>query len=135
LDKMLEENSFLGKGWSFPPSFDEHSREVIMLSGTEDIQSSLQVLLSTRLGERLMQPRYGCNTDEMLFEIMDTTFKTEMKKKIEVSILLFEPRIDLEKIDIIQNELDGKILLSVDYIVRATNTRGNLIYPFYLSEI
>jgi phage baseplate assembly protein W len=132
---MLEENSFLGKGWSFPPSFDEHSREVIMLSGTEDIQSSLQVLLSTRLGERLMQPRYGCNTDEMLFEIMDTTFKTEMKKKIEVSILLFEPRIDLEKIDIIQNELDGKILLSVDYIVRATNTRGNLVYPFYLSEI
>lgn len=66
---------------------------------------------------------------------MDTTFKTEMKKKIEVSILLFEPRIDLEKIDIIQNELDGKILLSVDYIVRATNTRGNLVYPFYLSEI
>jgi phage baseplate assembly protein W len=132
---MLEENSFLGKGWSFPPSFDEHSREVKMLSGTEDIQSSLQVLLSTRLGERLMQPRYGCNTDEMLFEIMDTTFKTEMKKKIEVSILLFEPRIDLEKIDIIQNELDGKILLSVDYIVRATNTRGNLVYPFYLSEI
>jgi phage baseplate assembly protein W len=132
---MLEESSFLGKGWSFPPSFDEHSREVKMLSGMEDIQSSLQVLLSTRLGERIMQPRYGCNTDEMLFEIMDTTFKTEMKKKIEVSILLFEPRIDLEKIDIIQNDLDGKILLSVDYIVRATNTRGNLVYPFYLSEI
>ncbi|MEX2512682.1 MAG: GPW/gp25 family protein [Cyclobacteriaceae bacterium] len=131
---MLEENSFLGKGWSFPPSFDENSKEVKMLSGTEDIQSSLQILLSTRLGERLMQPRFGCNTDEMVFEIMDTTFKTEMKKRIEVSILLFEPRIDLEKIELTQNELEGKILISVDYIVRVTNTRGNLVYPFYLSE-
>ncbi len=131
---MLEENSFLGKGWSFPPSFDEQSRELKMLSGTEDIQSSLQILLSTRLGERLMQPKYGCNTDEMVFEIMDTTFKTEMKKRIEVSILLFEPRIDIEKIELTQNELEGKIIISVDYIVRATNTRGNLVYPFYLSE-
>jgi phage baseplate assembly protein W len=132
---MLEEHSFLGKGWGFPPSFDEHSKEVKMLSGAEDIQSSLHILLSTRLGERLMQPRYGCNTDDMLFELMDTTLKTEMKKRIEVAILLFEPRIDLEKIDILQNELDGKILITVDYIIRATNTRGNLVYPFYLSEI
>ena len=81
-----------------------------------------------------MQPRYGCNTDEMVFEIMDTTFKTEMKKRIEVSILLFEQRIDLEKIELTQNELEGKILISLDYIVRGTNTRGNLVYPFYLSE-
>lgn len=132
---MLEERSFLGKGWGFPPSFDKHSKEVKMLSGAEDIQSSLHILLSTRLGERLMQPRYGCNTDEMLFELMDTTLKTEMKKRIEVAILLFEPRIDLEKIEILQNELDGKILITVDYIIRATNTRGNLVYPFYLSEI
>ena len=133
---MNEENSFLGRGWSFPPSFDNASGEVQMLEGADDIQSSLQVLLSTRLGERVMQPLFGCNLDVMVFDLLDTTLKTEMKNLIEKAILYFEPRINLEKIDLsTQNELNGVILITVNYIVRSTNTRGNLVYPFYLSEI
>ena len=133
---MNEENSFLGRGWSFPPSFDNTSGEVQMLEGADDIQSSLQVLLSTRLGERVMQPLFGCNLDVMVFDLLDTTLKTEMKNLIEKAILYFEPRINLEKIDLsTQNELNGVILITVNYIVRSTNTRGNLVYPFYLSEI
>ena len=133
---MNEENSFLGIGWSFPPSFNNSSAEVQMLTGADDIQSSLQVLLSTRLGERVMQPLFGCNLDVMLFELLDTTLKTEMKNLIEKAILYFEPRINLEKVDIdAQDELNGVIVITVNYIVRSTNTRGNLVYPFYLSEI
>lgn len=131
---MIENNSFLGRGWSFPPSFDQTSGEVDMLNGTEDIQSSLRILLSTRLGERIMQPKYGCNVDDMIFQALDTTLETEMKNRIEVAILFFEPRIDIEKLQLTQDELGGLILLSLDYVVRATNTRGNLVYPFYLSE-
>ena len=133
---MNEENSFLGIGWSFPPSFDSSGAEVQMLTGADDIQSSLQVLLSTRLGERVMQPLFGCNMDVMLFDLLDTTLKTEMKNLIEKAILYFEPRIHLEKIDIeAKDDLNGVILITLDYIIRSTNTRGNLVYPFYLSEI
>src|SRR2546430_2655914 len=115
---MAENNSFLGRGWSFPPSFDNSGAEVQMLKGADDIQSSLQVLLSTRLGERVMQPLFGCNLDMMLFELLDTTLKTEMKNLIENAILYFEPRINLEKVDVTaQNELNGVILITVDYIV------------------
>ena len=105
-----------------------------MLNGTEDIKSSLQILLSTRLGERIMQPGYGCNVDDMIFQTLDTTLTTEMKNRIEVAILFFEPRIDIGKLELTQDELGGLILLSIDYVIRATNTRGNLVYPFYLSE-
>lgn len=133
---MNEENSFLGRGWSFPPSFDNVSGGVLMLKGADDIQSSLQVLLSTRLGERVMQPLFGCNLDMMVFELLDTTLKTEMRNLIQKAILFFEPRINVEKIEIEgQNELNGLILITVNYVVRSTNTRGNLVYPFYLSEI
>lgn len=133
---MNDENSFLGVGWSFPPSFDNSGAEVQMLTGADDIQSSLQVLLSTRLGERVMQPLFGCNLDVMLFELLDTTLKTEMKNLIEKAILYFEPRINLEKVNIdAQDELNGVILITVNYIIRSTNTRGNLVFPFYLSEI
>ena len=131
---MAEENSFLGRGWTFPPTFDIISNQVLMLDGEADIDSSLQILLSTALGERVMLPKYGCNMNDMLFETLDTTLKTEMKNRIEIAILFFEQRIDLEKLDLTQDEMGGLILVSIDYVVRTTNTRGNLVYPFYLSE-
>jgi len=131
---MAEENSFLGRGWTFPPTFDIISNQVLMLDGEADIDSSLQILLSTALGERVMLPKYGCNMNDMLFETLDTTLKTEMKNRIEIAILFFEQRIDLEKLDLTQDEMGGLILISIDYVVRTTNTRGNLVYPFYLSE-
>lgn len=133
---MNEENSFLGKGWTFPPTFDNASGEVQMLTGEDDIQSSLRVLLATKLGERVMQPLFGCNLDAMVFELLDTTLKTEMKNLIERAILFFEPRINIDKIDInSQNDLNGVIIITVNYVVRSTNTRGNLVFPFYLSEV
>src|SRR5665213_3552856 len=113
---MTDNNSFLGRGWSFPPTFDQPSGEVDMLNGYEDIESSLQILLSTRLGERVMQPKYGCNTDDMIFETLDTTLETEMKNRIEVAILFYEPRIDIINQTLTQDDLGGIILLSLDYV-------------------
>jgi phage baseplate assembly protein W len=132
---MNEEKSFLGVGWSFPPAFENVGGEVQMLKGEDDIKSSLQVLLATRLGERVMQPLFGCNLDAMMFEQLDTTLKTEMRNLIEKAILYFEPRINIDKIDMESTNTDGLILITVNYTVRSTNTRGNLVYPFYLSEM
>jgi phage baseplate assembly protein W len=127
-------NSFLGRGWSFPPTFTK-GVGVEMLKGEDDIQSSLQILLSTRIGERVMQPEYGCNTDNMAFEKMNAGFQTFMIKQIKEAILLYEPRIDLQNIDLItQDDVNGLILISVDYIVRTTNSRSNLVYPYYITE-
>lgn len=132
---MEPENSFLGKGWSFPPSFDPINRQVEMLSGEKDIKNSLEILLATRLGERVMQPLFGCNLDDMVFENLDTTLITEIKNKIEISILYFEPRINLTNIEVIsQAESYNRVLISIDYSVRATNSRSNLVFPFYLLE-
>ena len=132
---MNEEKSFLGVGWSFPPAFENVGGEVQMLKGEDDIKSSLQVLLATRLGERVMQPLFGCNLDAMMFEQLDTTLKTEMRNLIEKAILYFEPRINIDKIDMESTNTDGLILITVNYTVRSTNTRGNLVFPFYLSEM
>ena len=127
-------DSFLGRGWSFPPTFIK-GLGVQMLDGEDDIQSSLQILLSTSIGERVMQPDYGCNTDSMIFESITTGFQTYMQNLIKNAILLYEPRIDLKTVDLLtQNISDGLILISIDYVVRTTNSRGNLVYPFYLSE-
>jgi phage baseplate assembly protein W len=77
---MPTPNDFLGRGWSFPPSFNVQLQSVQMTEKEEDIRRSLEVLLTTTIGERLMQPKYGCNLDELVFEAMNTTFKTLIKE-------------------------------------------------------
>jgi len=132
---MSSDNAFLGRGWSFPPSFDKASRGVAMLEDEADIESSLDILLSTRLGERIMQPNYGCNLDEMVFEAMNLTMLTYLKDLVENAILYFEPRIELEGLEIdTSREAEGLLLIMIDYRVRTTNSRFNYVYPFYKNE-
>ena len=106
-----------------------------MTEKNEDIQRSLQILLTTAVGERIMQPKYGCNMDEMVFEALDTTTKTIIKDKISTAILFFEPRIDVVAITMnATNELEGEIIIEIDYVIRATNSRYNFVFPYYINE-
>ena len=131
---MAEDRSFLGTGWGFPPTFLEGGKQLLLTSDVEDIHKSLEILLTTRVGERIMQPRYGCNTEHLLFEPLDTTLQTFMQDLIETAILYFEPRIDLEKVELVPEPLEGRILITVDYTVKGTNSRSNFVYPFYIEE-
>ena len=132
---MSISTSFLGTGWGFPPQFSSTPGQVAMLSDEDDIHSSLEILLSTRPGERVMRPDYGCNLDELVFEPLTTTFKTYIKDLITTAILFHEPRIDVNKIELDDTgEVEGRILISIDYTVRSTNSRYNFVYPFYKNE-
>ena len=93
-------NSFLGTGWAFPPAFDSETGSVEMVSNMKDINESLQILLSTSLGERVMQPRYGCDLHDYLFEPLSSSVIGYIKDRVKNSILLFEPRIIAEKIEV-----------------------------------
>lgn len=133
MDKLHK--SFLGTGWSFPPQFDNEGGSVEMLSDGEDIRSSLEILLSTRPGERVMLPNYGCNLDELLFEPLTTTMKTYMKDLIQTAILYHEPRIAVDKIELVDTgEMEGRILINIEYTIRSTNSRFNYVFPFYIQE-
>lgn len=126
---------FLGRGWSFPPSFDKGLPGVEMLEQEADIVASLQALLTTAQGERVMLPQFGCNLDELVFESLDTGTKALMTDKIESAILYHEPRIDLESVTLDDTrELEGVVLIEVVYRVRTTNSRFNFVYPFFKLE-
>ena len=127
--------SFLGTGWSFPPSFSKVSGDVVMTSEVEDIESSLRILLSTRRGERVMQPTYGCNLDDLVYEPINTTLITYMSDLIKTAIVDHEPRIRVNDISISESlQLEGVVLIKVDYTVKSTNSRFNYVYPFYKNE-
>lgn len=126
---------FLGRGWSFPPTFDRARAGVKMLEDEADIVSSLEILMSTAPAERTMLPQFGCNLDELVFESLDTRMKTLMADKIATAILYFEPRIELERVVLDDSrELEGLIVIEVDYKVKSTNSRFNFVFPFYRLE-
>lgn len=132
---MEQSESFIGRGWSFPPSFNRLTGSVSMLEGEADINSSLEILFSTVRGERVMLPEYGCNLDELVFESLDTRMKTLITDKIESAILYHEPRIELENINLDDSgELEGTILIEIIYRIKTTNSRFNFVYPFYKNE-
>lgn len=127
-------NSFLGTGWSFPPQFNKATGGAEMLSDEADIKNSLQVLLSTRVGERIMQPAYGCNMDVLLFEPINEALITYIKDLVFTAIYYFEPRINPENVSIETTDTEGTIYVTVEYTIRTTNARHNLVFPFYLNE-
>jgi uncharacterized protein len=131
---MEEFQSFLGTGWSFPPEFSKVRNGVKMISDEEDIRNSLEVLLSTRIGERIMHPGYGCNLDEMMFEPLTLSLQTYIRDLVFTSIFYYEPRIHPEDVKLTSAAEEGLILVEVTYVIRSTNTRHNIVYPFYLQE-
>lgn len=131
----MADRAFLGRGWSFPPEFHRRGKQVRMVAEEEDVQEALRVLLSTVPGERVMRPTFGCGLRAMVFETMDESTLTEIEDVVERAVLFFEPRIELHRVVVdLVDELGGRLDIRLDYTVRGTNTRSNMVYPFYILE-
>ena len=142
LRNIEPENDFLVRGWSFPPTFrknDDGSESYVQMSvAREDIDESLDVLLSTSIGERIMQPLYGCNMEDYQFESMSSTLLGFIRNTIENALLYHEARIKVEDIRISEafspEARNGFLKIEVDYVIRSTNSRFNFVYKYYLQE-
>ena len=129
------DKSFLGSGWSFPPAFAKATKELIMTSGEEDIRKSLEILLSTTICERFLQPLYGCNLEHYVFEPLNATISTEIRLTVKNAIDLYEPRLKLLAVKLDTGMINvGRIDIAIEYEIITTNTRHNLVYPFYINE-
>jgi len=132
---MASNKEFLGRGWTFPPQFNRAESRVEMTQGYEDIEKSLEVLLGTRKGERVLLPDYGCNLDEMVFEAFNESVKTYLADMVKSAILYHEPRIEPLQVIIDDSYItEGRLMIEIEFLVRATNSRFNKVYPFYLEE-
>lgn len=130
-----KDKSFLGKGWAFPPEFHEGLNPVKMTADEEDIEQSLRILLSTRWGERTMRPEFGTDMHNRVYHDMDLTMRTQLRAAIEKAVLYYEPRITLTNVQFdVSEEREGVLRILLEYIIRQTNTRGNMVYPYCYEE-
>lgn len=132
---MAQNRSFLGTGWSFPPTFNKAAKGVEMVSDLEDIRQSLTILLDTALGERVMQPKYGASLQDMVFEPITSSMVSLIEDIVQTAIIYHEARIQLLNVSIdTSQEVQGLLPIEITFIVRSTNSRFNFVYPFYIAE-
>ena len=128
---------FLGKGWTFPVQLDKEKDPIsISMSPSEqDIKEALWIILSTRKGERVMRPEFGCGIHDFVFSVVNTSTLAMIETSVREALTLWEPRIEVSDVKISTGKVEeGELTVNIDYKVRTTNNRFNLVYPFYLTE-
>ena len=132
---MKRSKTFLGQGWSFPPVFVRDLNAVILTADEENIRESLNVLFSTRPGERVMNQSYGVDLRSYVFENPDGDVITAINESIRSAILFYEPRIRLVDVITAPDPGDPSLLnINIQYTIRTTNSRRNFVFPFHLIE-
>jgi phage baseplate assembly protein W len=131
----MENSAFLGRGWSFPPVFQDGGKSVAMVEGETDIAQSLMILFTTRLRERVLHHGYGTDFEAYIFEDIDAQLHTNIQKMITDAVETYEPRIQLQRIDFVNvGREQGHIQIELEFTIKGTNARHNLVFPFNLAE-
>jgi phage baseplate assembly protein W len=126
--------AFLGVGWAFPLRLAA-DRSLETAAYEEDVRESIRIILGTRRNERVMRPDFGAGLEDFVFEPVSVTTIEALRKRVEEALVDWEPRIDVEQVEVSTDRaLRNRLLISLDYRVRSTNTHYNLVYPFYLDE-
>jgi len=129
---MSDPSDFIGRGISFPFRVTQ-SGSIATSSGTEDLDSSLRMILSTAPGERLMRPLFGCRIWELLFEPINANTLGLMGEAVREAVGRWEPRVVLDDVRLDPSAHNaGQVWIEIDYTVQTTNDRRNLVYPFYV---
>lgn len=124
--------TFIGRGFAWPLAVD-HTGSIALTTSAEDIDRSIEIVVLTAPGERVMRPRFGCRIWELLFEPVTPNLLGLIAEAVRDALAQWEPRIEVEDVRPVPDTDDGGLVrVQIAYRVRATNDRRNLVYPFYV---
>jgi phage baseplate assembly protein W len=124
---------FLGVGWHFP--VESENDRIKSAAHEKSIEQAIWIILATAPGERVMRPGFGCGIHHYVFAVNNATTAGLAAHDVQRALLLWEPRIDVLEVEATPSGVDGEVLLlRIEYRVRSTNNRFNLVYPFYLER-
>ncbi len=128
---MTDAPDFVGRGWTFPPSVDSRGR-IALTGGIEEIEGAMRMILLTAPGERVMRPEFGCRAWDYVFQPMNPNTMGMIETAVEEALNRWEPRVNIEAVRAVEDSTrTGTVAVQVDYSVKETNDRRNLVVPFY----
>ena len=124
--------TFIGRGFSWPMTVD-HTGSIKLTDGAPDLDRSIQLVLMTAPGERVMRPQFGCRIWDLLFEPVTANLLGLIAEAVRDALAQWEPRIHVDQVLPVPDDDDGGLVrVAISYRVRDTNDRRNLVFPFYV---
>jgi len=125
---------FLGNGLNFPLRTDARG-QVVLVSGNEDIEQSIRIIIGTTPGERVMRPTFGCRANELLFEPRSAGTISLLQEYIFEALRMWEPRIEVLQVQVsTEDSQTGLILAEIQYQIKAIHDTRSIVYPFYIAD-
>ncbi len=129
-----ESKKYIGTGWSFPVGTDSAGR-IKLVTGNDDIEQAIHIILETSPGERVMRPMFGCRAKEMVFNTIHPETMTLMSDAIQQALTLWEPRIFVRNVRIDRDpNIDSALVCNIEYEINATHDTRNIVHPFYIEK-
>lgn len=124
--------SILGRGWMFPIRPSDRDGNLEYLAGPDKVRQSIEIILDTEPGERIMRPAFGCGLRRYLMKPNTTATRSLIQRDVAVSLKTWEPRIDVQNVEVTPGDDPALILIQISYVHKRDGRQGNLVYPFYL---
>jgi phage baseplate assembly protein W len=121
----------LGCGLAFPFRVGPHGG-IAMAEGERDVEEAIRIILSTVPGERSIRPEFGCDVHSFVFEGLEAATYGHVERAVRIALARWEPRITVETIEFSTDHGGGTLLIHITYALQSTNSRRNLVYPFYI---
>ena len=129
---MTVSNDIIGVGVRFPFRPDARGR-LGYVGGADDIEQSLKLALLTNVRERVMRREFGSKVRELLFSPGSDQSLRLIETSVGEAIRDWEPRIDVLSISANTDpRLPSHVVIDLNYLIRATYVRGNLVFPLYI---
>jgi phage baseplate assembly protein W len=129
----VRDSEYIGRGLAFPLQVDPRGG-IALASGDHDIVQSIQLILETAPGERVMRPTFGCRIHELVFAPQNAATVSQMRRYVREALAQWEPRIDVQDIDVTTSPSnDGVILVEIKYLIKDSYDERSIIYPFYIT--
>jgi phage baseplate assembly protein W len=130
----LHAKTFLGNGLNFPLRTDARG-QVVLVTGSEDIEQSIRIIISTTPGERVMRPTFGCRANELLFEPRSAGTISMLQDYVYEALRMWEPRIEVLNVSVsTEDGQTGILLADIEYQIKATHDTRSIVYPFYIAD-
>jgi phage baseplate assembly protein W len=121
---------FIGAGWAFPLGVGPQGG-IALVRREVELEQAMHLILSTYPGERPMRPEFGSRIRDFVFRPVNVETIAELSQEVRNALLRWEPRVNIEAVYVIPDPDDGALYIDIQYVVKDTNDRRNLVFPFY----
>jgi phage baseplate assembly protein W len=130
----MDEGSIFGRGIAFPPRVGPDGRWT-WSQGGDNIRESIEIILLTNPGERLMLSPFGGGLAHYLFAPNTTETRRLIREDLQHALRRWEPRIAVREVTVEADPFEAeRAIVTIDYQLVATQADDQLTLAVQLGR-